>query len=120
MMAGVRSLPSRFEPLPPGVAGCLCPQDGRLAGTGLGQCIVAGREGDVITVVQADPAIAVGGELLRDWHLATPDYISLECRGTPDHIGDLIRVEATERRVIYVVTRVKDRENDIWEARWPD
>jgi hypothetical protein len=114
-MAGVETCPGDWEPLPPGIQGCLCPQD---LLPGLGQCIVAGRAGGGLTVVRADPAIAVSGKLLRDWHDAgTPPGISLECRLNPDHIGDLIRVETADRRVIYAVTRVR---GDAWEARWPD
>ena len=108
-----------YEPLPLGVTGTLCPSD-ELPGTGLGECVVAGDGEGGVLIVRADPRIAVSGLLLRDWHDGQPGSFTLECHGSPDHIGDLIRVEAADERVVYVITRVADRANDIWEASWPD
>lgn len=109
----------RLTPLPLGCCGCLCPSD-VLPGTGLGECVVAGDGAGGVLVVRADPRIAVSGLLLRDWHDSRPAPFGLECHGDPDHIGDLIRVEAADQRVVYVITRAADRANDIWEASWPD
>jgi hypothetical protein len=108
-----------FAPLPLGCCGCLYPPD-MLPGTGLGECVVAGDGDGGILIVRADPHIAVSGQLLRDWHDRLPGPFGLECHGDPDHIGDLIRVEAADQRVVYVITRVADRANDVWEASWPD
>src|ERR1700677_4968944 len=93
-----------FTPLPLGCCGCLCAPD-LLAGTGLGECMVAGDGEGGVVVVRADPRVAVSGVLLRDWHDALPGSFSLECRGDPDHIGDLIRVNAAGQRLRDVGTR---------------
>lgn len=104
------------EPLPAGITGCLCPQD-LLVGTGLGECVVRGTASGVLEIDRADPVIAVEGRLLLDWHIVTPPGISLECKGGGWPEGDVIRVEAADRRVVYVVTRRVDSEHDVWEAR---
>lgn len=108
-----------LEPLPPGCEGCLYPRH-LVPDTGLGECIVAGDGAGGILIVRADPRIAISGLLLRDWHDGTPPGISLECRGNPDCIGDVIRAEGAARRAVYVVTGVAGRVNGVWEGRWPD
>lgn len=113
------SIPSRFTPLPAGVAGTLRFQDG-LSWDGLGECVVEGDGDGGIVIVRADPRVAVSGMLLRDWHEGTPGYIALECLGAPDHIGDVVRFDGVNRRVIYMIRRAVDPVNDVWEATWPD
>lgn len=88
--------------------------------SGLGECVIATDLDGTRSIVQADPVIGVSGVLLHDWHDGTPDCISLECAGDPDHIGDVIRVDTADRRVVYVVTRLANRYTDVFEARWPD
>jgi hypothetical protein len=115
----VVSIPSRFEPLPRGVAGTLRFQDGA-SRDGLGECVVEGDGDGGIVIVRADPRVAVSGVLLRDWHEGTPGYITLECAGDPDHIGDVVRFDGANRRVVYAIRCATDPVNDVWEARWPD
>ncbi len=115
---------TRFKPLSAGCTGCLCPSD-LASAAGLGECTVAGDGAGGILIVRADPRIAVSGMLLLDWHEMVPPGMSLECQRAPDHIGDVIRVEAEEERAVYVVTRLVNPGeppggNLVWEARWPD
>jgi hypothetical protein len=92
-----------------------------------GQFWCAAEADGSLRVMHADPVVWVTGQLLAILHEGGghPD-VSLDCwitspgRSGSRCTGDVIRIEASGQHYVYVIGPCVDKENQVWEARWPD
>jgi len=78
-----------------------------------GHCIIR-REGDTITVTDADPTVLISAELVDEFTAGNrAPEVTLD--------GDVLTINAANRRVVYVIDRRSyDAHTRCYVMRWPD
>jgi hypothetical protein len=92
-----------------------------------------GLDGPPRLAAPAPPVVYVSGVLLRDLHLGTPDFVSLDCmhplclnlmnnpQGNIGHLhaGDVLHIYTGNQNVVYVVRRQVNGNPEVFEMTWP-
>jgi hypothetical protein len=101
-------------------------EQARLQSPGQFWCCADSPDGS-LRVMHADPVVWVSGQLLSILHRGGGHPgVSLECwilhpgRQGSRYTGDILRIEASGQRYVYVIGPCVDEQNEVWEARWPD